>query len=141
VIQPFERAIGRKVLGTSRRRGPRIIKELGEEHVRTGRPIVYTSADSVFQIAAHEEVVPLEQLYEWCRIAREQLTGRDEVGRVIARPFHRQTRQLSPHRSSAGLRDRSARGHLARPSEVGGVGRGGGGKIGSISAIAALLKS
>jgi len=87
VIEPFERAIGRKVLGNKPASGTEIIKELGEEHVLTGRPIVYTSADSVFQIAAHEEVVPLEQLYQWSRIAREQLTGEDEVGRVIARPF------------------------------------------------------
>jgi len=87
VIKPFERAIGRKVLGNKPASGTEIIKELGAEHVQTGRPIVYTSADSVFQIAAHEEVVPLEQLYAWCRIAREQLTGEDEVGRVIARPF------------------------------------------------------
>ncbi|HTG14029.1 MAG TPA: phosphopentomutase [Blastocatellia bacterium] len=87
VIESFERAIGRKVLGNKPASGTEIIKELGEEHVLTGRPIVYTSADSVFQIAAHEEVVPLEQLYQWSRIAREQLTGEDEVGRVIARPF------------------------------------------------------
>ena len=87
VIEPFERAIGRKVLGNKPASGTEIIKELGELHVQSGRPIVYTSADSVFQIAAHEEVVPLEQLYGWCKIAREQLTGQDEVGRVIARPF------------------------------------------------------
>jgi phosphopentomutase len=87
IIDPFERATGRKVLGNKPASGTEIIKELGEEHVRTGRPIVYTSADSVFQIAAHEEVVPLEQLYHWCEIARELLTGSDEVGRVIARPF------------------------------------------------------
>jgi phosphopentomutase len=87
VIEPFERAIGLRVLGNKPASGTEIIKELGEEHVRTGRPIVYTSADSVFQIAAHEQVVPLNQLYQWCQIAREQLTGADEVGRVIARPF------------------------------------------------------
>src|SRR4029453_5306826 len=87
VIEPFERAIGRKVLRNKPASGTEIIKELGEQHVQTGRPIVYTSADSVFQIAAHEEVVLLEQLYSWCRIAREQLPGQDEVGRVIARPF------------------------------------------------------
>jgi phosphopentomutase len=87
VIEPFERAIGRKVIGNKPASGTEIIKDLGEEHLRTGRPIVYTSADSVFQIAAHEEIVPLEQLYQWSRIAREQLTGEDEVGRVIARPF------------------------------------------------------
>jgi phosphopentomutase len=87
VIEPFERAVGRKVLGNKPASGTEIIKELGEEHVRTGRPIVYTSADSVFQIAAHEEVIPLERLYHWCEIARGLLTGADEVGRVIARPF------------------------------------------------------
>lgn len=87
VIEPFERAIGRQILGNKAASGTEIIQELGEEHVRTGRPIIYTSADSVFQIAAHEQVVPLEQLYAWCKIAREQLTGEDEVGRVIARPF------------------------------------------------------
>ena len=87
IIEPFERAIGRKVLGNKPASGTEIIKELGEEHVRTGCPIVYTSADSVFQIATHEEIVPLEQLYQWCEIARGQLTGEDEMGRVIARPF------------------------------------------------------
>jgi len=87
VIEPFERAIGRGILGNKPASGTEIIKELGEEHVRTGRPIVYTSADSVFQIAAHEEVVPLDELYRWSRLAREILTGEDEVGRVIARPF------------------------------------------------------
>lgn len=87
VIEPFERAVGRKVLGNKAASGTEIIKELGEEHVRTGRPIVYTSADSVFQIAAHEGVVPLDELYRWSEIARSQLTGEDEVGRVIARPF------------------------------------------------------
>lgn len=87
VIEQFERAIGRQVLGNKAASGTEIIKELGEDHVRTGRPIVYTSADSVFQIATHEEVVPLEELYRWCEIARAQLTGEDEVGRVIARPF------------------------------------------------------
>jgi phosphopentomutase len=87
IIEPFEQAVGRKVLGNKPASGTEIIMELGGEHVRTGRPIVYTSADSVFQIATHEEVVPLEQLYQWCEIARELLTGEDEVGRVIARPF------------------------------------------------------
>jgi phosphopentomutase len=87
VIEPFERAVGRKVLGNKPASGTEIIKELGAEHVETGRPIVYTSADSVFQIAAHEGVVPLEQLYKWCELARELLTGEDLVGRVIARPF------------------------------------------------------
>ena len=87
VIEPFERAIGRGVLCNRPASGTEIIERLGDEHVRTGKPIVYTSADSVFQIACHEDVVPLEQLYEWCLIARAQLQGEHAVGRVIARPF------------------------------------------------------
>ena len=87
IIEPFERAIGRGVLGNKAASGTEIIVELGAEHLRTGRPIVYTSADSVFQIAAHEEVVPITELYRWCEIARELLQGEDRVGRVIARPF------------------------------------------------------
>ncbi len=75
------------VLGNVPASGTEIIKELGEEHVRTGKPIVYTSADSVFQIAAHEEVIPVPRLYELCETARRILQGEDEVGRVIARPF------------------------------------------------------
>ena len=75
------------VLGNIPASGTEIIKQLGEEHVRSGKPIVYTSADSVFQIAAHEEVVPIERLYEMCEIARGILDGEDKVGRVIARPF------------------------------------------------------
>lgn len=75
------------ILGNVPASGTEIIKELGEEHVRTGKPIVYTSADSVFQIAAHEEVIPLPRLYEICESARAILRGDDEVGRVIARPF------------------------------------------------------
>ena len=75
------------VLGNVPASGTEIIKDLGEEHVRTGKPIIYTSADSVFQIAAHEEVVPLDRLYEMCEIARNILHGPDEVARVIARPF------------------------------------------------------
>jgi phosphopentomutase len=75
------------VLGNVPASGTEIIKELGEEHVRTGKPIVYTSADSVFQVAAHEEVIPLPRLYEICETARSILRGEDEVGRVIARPF------------------------------------------------------
>ncbi len=87
VVQHFEQAIGRKVLGNKPASGTEIIKELGEEHVRTGKPILYTSADSVFQVAAHQDVIPLEELYHMCRIAREMLTGDNAVGRVIARPF------------------------------------------------------
>ncbi len=89
LIQKFIEKTGVKgVLGNKPASGTEIIKELGEEHVKTGYPIVYTSADSVFQIAAHEEVIPLERLYEICKIAREEvLIGKDTVGRVIARPF------------------------------------------------------
>ncbi len=75
------------ILGNIPASGTEIIKELGEEHVKTKKPIVYTSADSVFQIAAHEEVIPLDRLYEICEIARDMLRGENEVGRVIARPF------------------------------------------------------
>jgi phosphopentomutase len=87
VIEPFERAIGRNVLGNVPASGTEIIEALGEEHMRTRRPIVYTSGDSVFQIATHGSVVDLQTLYEWCRIARRILTGPHTVGRVIARPF------------------------------------------------------
>ena len=87
VIEPFEHEVGLEVLGNRPASGTEIIAELGEEHLRTGRPIVYTSADSVFQIAAHKDVVPLERLYEWCGIARRILDGQHRVGRVIARPF------------------------------------------------------
>lgn len=87
VIDPFMHATGRGVIGNKPASGTEIIQELGEEHQKTGKWIVYTSADSVFQIAAHEETVPLEELYEACRIARGILTGKHAVGRVIARPF------------------------------------------------------
>ena len=87
VIDPFMHKTGRGVLGNRPASGTEIIQELGEEHQRTGKWIVYTSADSVFQIAAHEETIPLEELYEACRAAREILTGKHAVGRVIARPF------------------------------------------------------
>jgi phosphopentomutase len=87
VIDPFMHRTGRGVIGNKPASGTEIIQELGEEHQETGKWIVYTSADSVFQIAAHEETVPLEELYEACRIAREILTGKHAVGRVIARPF------------------------------------------------------
>ncbi len=87
IIQPFEKAIGRKTLGNKPASGTEIIKELGEEHVRTGFPIVYTSGDSVFQIAAHEDVIPIAELYRMCEIARKLLDGPHKVGRVIARPF------------------------------------------------------
>jgi phosphopentomutase len=87
IMEPFERAIGRKTLGNKPASGTEIIKELGEEHVRTGFPIVYTSGDSVFQIATHEDVIPIAELYRMCEIARKLLDGPNRVGRVIARPF------------------------------------------------------
>jgi phosphopentomutase len=87
VMREFERRIGRKSLGNVAASGTEIIEELGPEHMRTGSPIVYTSADSVFQVAAHEEVIPLWELYKICETAREILRGPYEVGRVIARPF------------------------------------------------------
>jgi len=87
VLESFKQATGRDVLGNKPASGTEILKELGVEHMQTGKPIVYTSADSVFQIAAHEEVIPLEELYEMCQKAREILQGEHGVGRVIARPF------------------------------------------------------
>ena len=87
VLGPFEKAIGCPVLGNKAVSGTVILDELAALHVATGNPIVYTSADSVFQIAAHENVVGLPRLYEWCEIARRQLDGEHRVGRVIARPF------------------------------------------------------
>jgi phosphopentomutase len=87
VIDPFMHRTGRGVIGNRPASGTEIIQELGEEHQRTGKWIVYTSADSVFQVAAHEDTIPLEELYDACRTAREILTGKHAVGRVIARPF------------------------------------------------------
>jgi phosphopentomutase len=87
VIQMFEERTGRRVLGNMAASGTGIIADLGEEHMVTGSPIVYTSADSVFQIAAHEEVIPLDELYRMCEIAREIMQGPYLVGRIIARPF------------------------------------------------------
>lgn len=87
IINEFEEAIGKECLGNKPASGTVIIEELGEEHFETGKPIVYTSADSVFQIAAHEDVIPVEELYEMCEKARDILTGEHAVARVIARPF------------------------------------------------------
>jgi phosphopentomutase len=87
IISEYETLIGRETLGNYPASGTEIIKELGEEHIRTGKPIVYTSADSVFQVAAHEEIIPIDELYRICQIARDLLTGDHAVGRVIARPF------------------------------------------------------
>ena len=136
VIDPFMNRTGRGVLGNKPASGTEIIQELGEEHQKTGKWIVYTSADSVFQIAAHEETIPLEELYDGCRVAREILTGRHAVGRVIARPFigepghyertpNRHDFSLEPpaaqlpdddpRRREHGLRSREDRRHLRRP--------------------------
>jgi phosphopentomutase len=87
IIEKFEELTGKKVIGNKPASGTAILDELGEEQMRNGSVIVYTSADSVFQIAAHEEVVPLEELYKMCEIAREMLTGEHAVARVIARPY------------------------------------------------------
>jgi phosphopentomutase len=87
IMDAFEAQIGRKTIGNKPASGTEILKELGEEHVRTGKPIVYTSGDSVFQIAAHEDVIPVPELYRMCEIARKLLDGKHRVGRVIARPF------------------------------------------------------
>lgn len=87
ILDPFKKRIGRGILGNRPASGTEIIKELGIEHIQTGYPIVYTSADSVFQIAAHEEIIPLDELYRMCEIAREILQGKHAVSRVIARPF------------------------------------------------------
>jgi phosphopentomutase len=87
VVRKFEESIGTKTLGNYAASGTEIIKQLGQQHVKTGYPIIYTSADSVFQIAAHEDIIPIERLYDICRKARNILTGEHAVGRVIARPF------------------------------------------------------
>jgi phosphopentomutase len=87
IVKKFEAQIGRETLGNYPASGTEIIKDLGGEHLRTGKPIIYTSADSVFQIATHEEIFPIDELYRFCALARELLTGEHAVGRVIARPF------------------------------------------------------
>lgn len=87
IINAFEAQTGRKVLCNKPASGTVVLDELGEEHMKTGNPIVYTSADSVFQIAAHEDIIPLDELYRMCQIARDILVGDDQVARVIARPF------------------------------------------------------
>lgn len=99
-IERYELAIGRRIIGNVVASGTEIIQRLGAEHVRTGKPIVYTSADSVFQVAAHEDVIPLAELIRLCQIARTMLTDEMQVGRVIARPFLGKTGQFyrSPNR-------------------------------------------
>jgi phosphopentomutase len=108
VIEEFAHRTGRGVIGNKAASGTEIIEELGEEHQRTGKWIVYTSADSVFQVAAHEETIPLEELYAACEIAREILTGKHAVGRVIARPFVGEPGSYSrtPNRHDWSLRPR-----------------------------------
>lgn len=101
LMEEFERKIGRGTLGNKVASGTVIIQELGDEHVATGKPIVYTSADSVFQIAAHEDVIPLEELYKMCETARAMLTGDNLVGRVIARPFIGSNREIHPNGKQA----------------------------------------
>ena len=88
VIKEFEEKTGRKVICNKPYSGTEVIKDYGREHMRTGALIVYTSADSVFQIAAHEDIIPVQELYKYCEIAREMLVGKHGVGRVIARPFN-----------------------------------------------------
>jgi len=90
LIDKFEQAIGRRTLGNFPASGTEIIQQLGAEHLKTGWPIVYTSADSVFQVAAHEEIIPVDKLYRICQVARAMLQGEHRVGRVIARPFRGQ---------------------------------------------------
>ncbi|HVG23143.1 MAG TPA: phosphopentomutase [Thermoanaerobaculia bacterium] len=87
IIEEYERRIGRRTLGNKAASGTVILDELGEEHMRTGQPIVYTSADSVFQVAAHEEVIPIEELWRICQAARDLMRGEHNIGRIIARPF------------------------------------------------------
>ena len=107
IIEAFEKKIAKKILGNYASSGTVIIEELGEAHLETGNPIVYTSADSVFQIAAHEDIIPLEMLYEYCRIARRILSGPHAVGRVIARPFNGVPGKFERH--NAARRDFSVR--------------------------------
>ena len=122
VIDPFMHGTGRGVLGNKPASGTEVIQELGEEHQRTGKWIVYTSADSVFQIAAHEETIPLEELYEACRVARELLTGKHAVGRVIARPFTGEPGhyERTPNRHDFSLEPKRPN-YLSRVREAGGT--------------------
>jgi phosphopentomutase len=132
VIDPFMHRTGRGVLGNKAASGTEIIQELGEEHQRTGKWIVYTSADSVFQIAAHEETIPLQELYDACRSAREILTGNHAVGRVIARPFVGEpgNYERTPNRHDFSLEPRRPN-YLSLIRDVGAVVHG----IGKISDI------
>ncbi len=114
IMQEFEQRIGRGTLGNYAASGTEIIKELGEEHMRTGKPIVYTSADSVFQVAAHEEVIPLWELYKICETAREILQGPRRSGARHRPAFHRTARRFHAHAQPQGLRRSSAQGDAAR---------------------------
>ncbi|MBV8083093.1 MAG: phosphopentomutase [Candidatus Eremiobacteraeota bacterium] len=132
VVERFEAIAGRRVLGNRTASGTQIIEELGEEHMRTARPILYTSADSVFQVAAHEDVVPLDTLWRWCEQARQMLVPPNRVNRVIARPFRG---ELGHFVRTAGRRDYA----VAPPSpsildalQAGGVPTSGIGKISDI---------
>ncbi len=114
IIAAFEKQIGRQTLGNKPASGTEIIKELGEEHVRTGKPIVYTSGDSVFQIATHEDVIPIAELYRMCEIARKLLDGPHRVGRVIARPFTGAPGQFRKNPAPPRLRRRPTQTYAAR---------------------------
>ena len=103
IIKPFEKAIGRAFWGNYAASGTKIIQVLGPEHIKTKKPIVYTSADSVFQIAAHEDVIPVDQLYGMCKKARALLTGDYRVGRVIAAAVYRQRGALRAHQAQKGF--------------------------------------
>ena len=112
VIDPFMNRTGRGVLCNKPASGTEVILEYGEQHQKTGKWIVYTSADSVFQIAAHEETIPLEELYDACRAAREILTGKHAVGRVIARPFLGDAREVRANAEPPRLLARAAQAEL-----------------------------
>ncbi len=116
VIRPFEEHAGKAVLGNKAASGTVILEELGAEHLATGRPILYTSGDSVFQVACHEELWPPEKLWELCRFARGILTGVHNVGRVIARPFVGTPGILQAHGQPARLHGRANRRDVARPA-------------------------
>jgi phosphopentomutase len=111
VMDEFDRRVGRGWLGNYAASGTEIIQDLGDEHISSGKPIVYTSADSVFQIAAHEDVIPIDDLYEICTAAREMLTGEHGVGRVIARPF------VGPDDSGTYVRTHRRRDFAVKPFE------------------------
>src|SRR6185295_3657994 len=114
VIAEYERRIGRKTLGNKAASGTVILDELGEEHMRTGAPIVYTSADSVFQVAAHEEIIPVEELWRICAIARELMRGEHNIGRIIAAVPRNRQGALQAHRQSEGLLREADRTHGRR---------------------------